>query len=262
MATRTPSPVWSNVNFIEDGEKGNQSVLNRPLYVLDDKAEYLDSNLEELTSNVSCFCEKVGETLGSDCSTGSCIPCWTSPSYFGANDTYKEAITALDAGLYVADQSLAESAVQALQSLYGYTGLSYLSTNDLFTGQSYIDGMDHHDALISLDDNLYVVSVLGSTHDISIGNLETSAASMTTAIASNAADIASNDTEISSIVSINTVQNNNIDSIVSLISDLQEEFDDHVSSSIGYSYVYTHEELESIIECIVDSYAADCNPSP
>lgn len=97
MAFRTPVPSFVAVNFVENGEQGNQTVLNRPMHALDDKIQYVyESLLTEVTAS-SRLANMVGEDYRNSCSASfPDLPCWTSPVNFGANVNHHSAIEALD----------------------------------------------------------------------------------------------------------------------------------------------------------------------
>ena len=209
MATSIPSPLWSDINFIENGELGQEAVLNRPNHTLDDKAQWLRSTLELHISEASCFASKIGETLGSDCSTGSCLPCWGSPNFFDANDSYKSAISKLDAIIKVSNDSVISLAL-AEDVFETYTGIPTNTPVSTFAGHSFIDGLTHRQALSTFDDvvaansdilvshastlSVYENSILANSSGIVV--LQTDVATLSALTDANVASIAINESRI------------------------------------------------------------------
>lgn len=242
MATSTPTPAWSDVNFVENGEDGEQSVLNRPLYTLDNKAEWLKSTITLHISSAECLASKLGEQLGSDCLASSCLPCWGSPSNFAANDTYKSAISKLDAVLATKTTSIV-SLAQAEDRFETYTGIPINTAVSVFNGHSFIDGLTHRQALSTLDDVAATNSDLIASHASHLSVHASSLVATSTAVS----------TAQSTAVAVSLLANNNASSLVTLdnaIDALSTTITDTVLASQASIYTVLA-SVVSIINCLM-----------
>ena len=90
---RTPAASFhTDVSFIENGELGSQDVLNRPLFSLDDKLQYLKNTQDtEITSG-----QKLASLVGEAYPASTGVPVWVTPTNFVQGATHHAAIEALD----------------------------------------------------------------------------------------------------------------------------------------------------------------------
>jgi hypothetical protein len=166
MAFRTPIPQFLDIDFMNNGEILNAANLNdRMLHKLDDKCEFLRSNLNVEVEASSRLAGLVGE----DYRDSNLVPCWANSYNFGSTVNHHSAIEALDRAVSQIDASGTSDTVR-LNNLDVYTGepsASALNPSWL-TPFAFPQSSNHHDAIQGLDD-------VASTHSSAISVLDSRA---------------------------------------------------------------------------------------
>ena len=119
MTFRTPIPQFIAIDFMNDGEILNATNLNdRMLHKLDDKAEFLRSNLDiEVVKST-----RIADLVGEDYDGIDVTPCWATNHNYLATDTHHLAIEGLDANLSRVDLASTDQT-------------NRLNNNDVYVGE-------------------------------------------------------------------------------------------------------------------------------
>jgi len=149
---RTPvASFHTDVSFIQNGELGTEGVLNRPLFALDDKAQFLKETQDSEITKGSALASKLGEVYD----TGV-APLWNTPVNFSQGVAHHIAIEKLDAAVNVLQTGTNFARVDNIDTfLIGEDSTS--GTNPDWTdGATYTPtfitvGDTHHQALVRLD---------------------------------------------------------------------------------------------------------------
>jgi len=150
MVLRAPIPQFLAIDFMNDGEILTSANLNdRMLHKLDDKCEFLKSNLEVEVAASSRLALLVGE----DYRDSNLFPCWVNSYNFGSQVNHHSAIEGLDRNVSRIDIG-ASSHTTRLNNVDIYIGEpsgSALNPSWL-TPNAFALGASHHDAIQGLDD--------------------------------------------------------------------------------------------------------------
>jgi len=150
MVLRTPIPQFLDIDFMNDGEILTSANLNdRMLHKLDDKCEFLKSNLEAEVDASSRLALLVGE----DYRDSELFPCWVNSYNFGSQVSHHSAIEGIDRNVSRIDIN-ASSHTTRLNNVDIYIGEPSGSalTPSWLTPNAFALAASHHDAIQGLDD--------------------------------------------------------------------------------------------------------------
>lgn len=214
MATfRTPVPTFhANVSFVSNGELGSQTVLNRPMFSLDDKIQYLKNQQDTILTDNAALRSNLGESQGVD------TPVWNTPTYFAQGASHHAAIEGLDQGLSQLASSTDFTRIDNIDTfLIGEDSTSGLAPDwsTLRTPLFVQLGDTHHQAIDRLDAG---ASILRGEMDTTLGNVSTLQSQMGTVITDLGdaqvaiAALQGGNTALSTLVDTHTSQIDTLDS--------------------------------------------------
>jgi len=150
MTFRTPIPQFIAIDFMNNGEILNAANLNdRMLHKLDDKSEFLRSNLDvEVTKST-----RIADLVGEDYDGIETTPCWTTNHNFTSTATHHLAIEGLDTNLSRVDASSTDQTNRlANNDVYVGEDSNTPGTPTWLTPNAFPLGSNHHAAIQGLDD--------------------------------------------------------------------------------------------------------------
>lgn len=176
---RTPSAIFHpDVSFIMNGELGTEDVLNRPLFSLDDKAQFLKETQDSVLASNSALRSAVGEADGVD------TPTWNTPTHFVQGASHHTAIEGLD---------------QSLSNLAANSDSTRLDNMDIFlmgedstvpANPDWTDGATRTPLFVQI----------GDTHHQAIVRLDIAASLMRADVDQNLSDVSTLQSQVATVI--------------------------------------------------------------
>jgi len=244
MATfRTPSAIFHpSVAFLSNGEIGTDSVLNRPQFQLDDKAQFLKEAQDSEIVKGGALASAVGELYD-----GTTSPLWNIPRNFTQGDSHHVAIEKLDAvvsSLAINTNTIRLDNLDTLklgEDSASATAPDWSVTRSPFYVQI---GDNHHEAIERLDIGASILRSEVNTHETRLDALDSKVfTTLTPNLATAEAAIGTLQTNQGAI---SVLQQAHVTAIASNLSQITLT---RTEVSLVSQAVVTNDTLTSLLQC-------------